>query len=236
MSSGKEVFGPPGFCVRRDIRRVPADVMSRLSRYPVAIIGDGMGRRGVMDAAIKPLSPNWKLCGPAVTVEVRPGDNLMMHVALAVVQPGDVLVVNAHGNLSCGLWGGIMHAIAAKRGLAGLVIDGAVRDSLELVASGIPVFARGINPCGGDKEGPGQVNFPIACGGVPILPGDAIVGDADGVIVVPAERASDAVAASQQRIDAEKAWLERIAAGELVLPFVVPNLRRYGVLGADETI
>ena len=189
-----------------------------------------------MDAGIKALVPEWKLAGPAVTVEVRPGDNLMIHAALAIAQPGDVLAINAHGNLDCGLWGGILHAVAARRKIAGIVIDGAVRDSAELRAGTIPVFTRGINPCGGDKEGPGQVNFLIACGGVPIQPGDAIVGDADGVVVISRELAAQAPSLAQARIDAERKWLAAIETGEAMLPFVVPTLRRYGVLGPDETL
>ncbi len=230
------ISGPPGFRINRSIERAPASAIAALKVFPVAIIGDAIGRRSVMDAGIKPLVSGWKLAGPAVTVEVRPADNLMIHAALAIVQPGDVLVINAHGNLDCGLWGGILHACAERRKIAGVVIDGAVRDSAELRAGAIPVFTRGINPCGGDKEGPGQVNFPIACGGVPITPGDAIVGDGDGVVVISSELAAQAPALAQARVDAERKWLAAIESGDAMLPFVVPNLRRYGVLGPDETL
>ena len=230
------ISGAPGFRINRSIDRVPASTIAALREFPVAIIGDAIGRRSVMDAGIKPLVPEWKLAGPAVTVEVRPGDNLMIHVALAMTQPGDVLVINAHGNLDCGLWGGILHACAERRNIAGIVIDGAVRDSAELRAGAIPVFTRGVNPCGGDKEGPGQVNFPIACAGVPIQPGDAIVGDCDGVVVISRELAAQAAGLAQARIDAERKWLAAIEAGEAMLPFVVPNLRRCGVLASDEAL
>jgi RraA family protein len=230
------ISGQPGFRLRRAIDRADAKVVTALAKYPVAIVGDALGRRGVMHQAIKPLVPEWKLAGPAVTVEVRPGDNLMIHTGLALAQPGDVLVIDAKGNLDCGLWGGILHALAARRQIAGVVIDGAVRDLAELRASPIPVFARGVNPCGGDKEGPGQVNFPISCGGVPVMPGDVVLGDGDGVLVVPSELSAQAPALAQGRIDAEGKWLAAIDGGVDVLPFVVPNLRRYGVLREDEDL
>lgn len=230
------ISGSPGFRLRRVIDRADQATVAALKTYPVAIICDAIGRRSVMDAAIKPLVPEWKLAGPVVTVEVRPGDNLMIHAGLALAKPGDVLVIDAKGNLDCGLWGGILHALAAQRKIAGVVIDGAVRDSAELRASAIPVFTRGVNPCGGDKEGPGQVNFPISCGGVPVAPGDVVVGDGDGVVVVAAELVQRAPGQAQARIDAESKWLALIENQASALPFVVSNLRRYGVLRDDEDL
>jgi len=232
------MLGRPGFCIVPEIARPAPDVVRRLGAFPVAIIGDGLGRRAIMDAGIKPLDPRPTMAGPAVTVEVPPADNLMIHAALQVARQGDVVVVNAQGDLGYGLWGELMTQIAMRKKLAGLVIDGAVRDGRELSTIGFPVFARGVNPTGGGKDGPGQVNLPIACAGVPVMPGDIVVGDADGVIVVPAAQAEAAIRFAQARVDAEAAWMRAIEEGRpegLRPDWLLPALREAGLLGdADE--
>jgi 4-hydroxy-4-methyl-2-oxoglutarate aldolase len=230
------VLGKPGFCIVTDIARPYADKLAALGRYPVSIVGDGLGRRGVMHAAIKALDQKSILCGPAVTVEVRAGDNLMIHAALAIAKRGDVLVVNAHGDTDAGLWGGLMTRSALKLGLAGIVIDGAIRDRAEIVEFGFPTFARGASPCGGDKEGPGQVNRPISCGGVPVNPGDVILGDGDGVIVVPSAMLDEALAGATARHDAEARRVSEIEKGLLHQSWLLSTLRKAGVLGADESL
>jgi len=230
------VLGKPGFCIVTDMARPEAEKLAALRRYPVSIIGDGLGRRGVMHAAIKALDQKSVLCGPAVTVEVRAGDNLMIHAALAIAKRGDVLVVNAHGDTDAGLWGGLMTRSAMALGIAGIVIDGAVRDRAEIIEFGFPTFARGVCPCGGDKEGPGQVNLPTSCGGVPVNPGDAILGDGDGVIVVPSAMIDEALAGAALRQDAEAKRVAEIEKGALHQSWLMSTLRKAGVLGSEESL
>jgi regulator of RNase E activity RraA len=239
MNKQRKVYGKPGFCVVAEIERPPREIVEQLSQFPVAIVGDAIGRRGVMDPGIKELNRDLKMCGTAVTVETRAGDNLMIHAALKIAQAGDVLVVNTHGDISVGGWGELTTLMSIRKALAGLVIDGAVRDSLELAASGFPVFCRGVNPCGGGKEGTGQVNLPISCGGVAVHPGDVIVGDADGVVVVPLAMAEQVMAAARKCIENEQRRREAIAGDDLegIYPkWLIPTLRAKGVLSEDETL
>lgn len=230
-------LGRPGFCIVTQIERPRAELVHALGRYPVATIGDSFGRRAIMDAGIKPLDPSLVMAGPAVTVEVAPADNLMIHAALRLAQEGDVLVVNAHGNLDYGLWGEITTAVAIRKKLAGVVIDGAVRDVRELSQCGFPVFARGVNPTGGGKNGPGQLNMPVSCGGVAVMPGDIVVGDADGIIVVPSAEANNAIRIAQERLDAEAERVNEIRNGPpeaLNSAWITETLRAAGVLQKDE--
>lgn len=239
MSKSNKVYGQPGFCLVKEINRVQKETIEQLAKFKVAIIGDGMGRRGIMDQGIKPLNPDLKMCGSAITVELRPGDNLMLHAALKIAQPGDVIVVNAQGNLSTSCWGELTTRMSIRKGLAGCVIDGALRDSRELVSIGFPVFCRGINPCGGGKEGTGQVNMPISCGGITVHPGDLVVGDADGVVIIPQQLSENAIKWAQHRHDVEKKRFADIAGEdpEGIYPkWLIPTLRDKGVLGENDTI
>lgn len=184
-----------GFRVRSKIDRVEPSVIEECGAASVANIGDAQGRFSIMDFRIKPVNgPGVKMAGAAVTVRVRPGDNLMIHKALALAQEGDVLVVDAQGSCTNGLWGALMTRTALRKGVSGLVIDGGVRDAAEIRELGFPVFARAVIAAGGDKEGPGEVNVPISCGGVAVMPGDLVVGDEDGVAVVARVTAADVLA------------------------------------------
>lgn len=235
----KRIFGQPGFCIVPDIRRPAADKIAALGAYAVAVTGDSLGRRCIMDSAIKPLDPSMKLRGPAITVEVHPADNLMIHAALKLARPGDVLVVNARGDTQHGVWGEITTSVAARKKLGGLVIDGAVRDRLEIVESGFPVFCRAVAPLGGGKEGPGQVNLPVSCGGLAVNPGDVVVGDADGVLVIPADMLDVAIEGAEKKRVAEEKRLSAIRDGgddEIYPSWLIPTLRAKGVLGEEETI
>ncbi|TRY22993.1 RraA family protein, partial [Geobacillus sp. LEMMJ02] len=136
----------------RDIERVSPELVQAAARYQAAILADVAGRRGTVHGRVRPLSPKMKVAGPAVTVEVRAGDNLAIHAALAVAKPGDVVVVDGKGDISCALLGEIMAAQAKASGIAGIVIDGAVRDAHELANGDYPVFSAGLNPCGPTKS------------------------------------------------------------------------------------
>jgi len=233
------MYGKPGFCIEPEIRRPARETVDALSKFAVAVIGDGLGRQRIMDAGIKPLDPKVPLCGPAITIEVDPADNLMIHAALKLAKPGDVLVVNAHGDVNHGVWGEIMTSMAVRKKLGGLVIDGSVRDSLDVIACGLPVFSRGVCPLGGSKDGAGQVNLPISCGGVAVNPGDVVVGDADGVIVIPQALLAEAIDKATKKVAAEAKRLDSIRNGkesEIYPSWLIPTLRAKGILGENEDL
>ncbi len=236
---GAKIYGKPGFCLVKDIERGNLEDLKKLAEYPVALIGDGYGRRAIMDAGIKPLNPKLKMFGSAITVETHPADNLMIHAAIRIAQEGDVLVINAQGCLSNGVFGDLLCNTAVRKKLGGIIIDGAVRDSLELMESGLPIYARGINPMGGGKEGPGQVNMPTCCGGVAVNPGDMVIGDADGVIIIPAADVQVAIQGAQAKVDAENIRMQAIKDAPLdgiSAPWLIPTLIKYGVLNEGDEI
>jgi len=183
---------PAGYRINPRAEGPAAQVVEAFKSIPVAAIGDAMSRNvGTLGLRQYHARLDAVLCGPAVTVRVRPGDNLMIHKALMMVQPGDVLVIDGGGDVSQALVGGLMRTTCVARKLAGLVIDGAIRDLCEWAEDGMPIFARAHTHRGPSKDGPGEINVPISCAGMAVLPGDLIVGDADGVIAVPAADAAD---------------------------------------------
>jgi RraA family protein len=220
----------------RSIERVPAALVEAARKFQASILADVGGRRGTLGGRIQPLSRNMKLAGPAFTVEVRPGDNLMIHAALVLAQPGDVIVVDGKGELSCALTGALMAAHAEKAGIAGFVIDGAVRDTEDCAKGRFPIFAAGANPNGPLKNSGGRINWPVSLAGTTVNPGDLIVGDADGVVVVPREMAAEIVGAAQAKVDAEAERMKAIGRGELVQGWVAEGLKSVGVLGKNEKL
>jgi len=222
--------------IRRNFERVSADLAAKAERFQASILADVGGRRGTLGGRIQPLARGMKVAGPAFTVEVRPGDNLMIHAALVLAKPGDVIVVDGKGDLSCALTGALMAAHAQKAGIAGFVIDGAVRDTDECARGSFPIFAAGANPNGPLKNSGGRINWPVSLAGTSVNPGDLIVGDADGVVVVPREMAAEIIGAAQAKVDAEAERMKAIDRGELVQGWVAESLKNVGVLGKDETI
>ena len=222
--------------IRRTIERVPASLVKAARAFQASILADVGGRRGTLGGRIQPLSKSMKIAGPAFTVEVRPGDNLMIHAALQLAQPGDVIVVDGKGDLSCALTGALMAAHAQKAGIAGFVIDGAVRDTDECARGSFPIFAAGANPNGPLKGAAGRINWPVSLAGTPVNPGDLIVGDADGVVVVPRETAAEIVKAAQTKVDSENQRMAAIGRGELKQAWVAESLKSVGVLGKDESL
>jgi regulator of RNase E activity RraA len=223
--------------IRRDFTRVSADVARRAAGFQAAILADVAGRRGTLNGRIAPVSPEMKCAGPAFTVEVRPGDNLMIHTAMTMAKPGDVLVIDGKGDRTCALMGAIMINACRQLKLAGVVIDAAIRDSLELRELGFPVFAVGANPNGPTKFVPGRINWPISCGGIAVAPGDLIVGDADGVVVVEREKAASLLDAAQKKVDDETARIAAIKQGKDLRPqWLEGSLRAAGLLKEGETL
>ncbi len=178
---------PIGFRVFTKRELPPKELINAFKHIPVANIADCMGRLSAMSSQIRRMSaPSAEnMTGAALTVKARPGDNLMIHKALNMVEPGDIVVVSNGGDRSQSLIGEIMLTYGKCRGLAGMVLDGPMRDVESIYGMGVPMYAAGSTPGGPYKEGPGEVNVPIACGGIHVDPGDIIVGDGDGVIVIP---------------------------------------------------
>ncbi len=223
--------------IRREFQRVAPDVVRRAASYQAAILADVAGRRGTLHGRIAPVSPEMKCAGPAFTVEVRPGDNLMIHTAMTMAKPGDVLVIDGKGDRTCALMGAIMINACRQLKLAGVVIDAAIRDSLELRELGFPVFAVGANPNGPTKFVPGRINWPISCGGIAVAPGDLIVGDADGVVVIEREKAASLMEAAQKKVDDETARIADIKQGKELRPkWLEGSLRAAGLLKEGETL
>lgn len=183
---------PAGYRINPHVEGPAPEIVAAFREIPVAAIGDSMSRNiGTVGLRQYHARLSTVLCGPAVTVRVRPGDNLMIHKALMMVQPGDVLVIDGGGDVSQALVGGLIRTTCVAKKLGGLVIDGAVRDLCEWAEDGMPIFARGHTHRGPSKDGPGEVNVPVSCAGLVVMPGDLVVGDADGVIAVPAAEAAD---------------------------------------------
>ena len=223
--------------IRRDFTRVAPAVVTRASGLAASVLADVAGRRGTLDSRIQPLSRSLRMAGPAFTVEVRPGDNLMIHAAIALSNPGDVLVVDGKGDTTCALMGAIMVTACRKLGLAGVVLDGAHRDSEEILALGFPVYSVGSNPNGPTKNVPGRINWPISCGGIAILPGDLIVGDGDGVVAIERERAESLLALADKKVQDERARIADIESGRDIRPkWLDGALRAAGLLRDGETL
>jgi RraA family protein len=222
---------------RRDIERVSPEVVAKASAFAASILADVAGRRGTLDGRVAPVTPRMRLAGPAFTVEVRHGDNLMIHAAMALAKPGDVLVIDGKADRTAALMGSIMIHACEKLGLAGVVIDGSVRDTEELRELGCPVYAVAANPNGPTKFVPGRINWPISCGGVAVRPGDLIVGDADGVVVIEREKAPSLLDAAARKVDEERKRLDGIAAGRDIRPkWLEGALRAAGVLKEGEAL
>jgi 4-hydroxy-4-methyl-2-oxoglutarate aldolase len=200
--------------VIRDFDRPPQELMKQLGDIPTGILSDCMNRMQSLDAGIRPIVPGLKVCGPAFTIQSVESNNWGAHQALVLAKSGDVLVLAARGGMQNAVWGHVMTEAAKQRGLAGIIIDGCIRDSAENRSDNLPIFARGTCPAGPHKGWPCNLNVPVSCAGVAVLPGDIIVGDDDGVVVVPASRAIQVLEESTKRMAMEKDWYRRLEAGE----------------------
>lgn len=234
----------PGFRIRENFPRLDTELMKRFQEFEVPDISDSLNRLYALDAAITSQSNrNHRLCGPACTVHVFPGDNLMVHKALDVAKPNDIVVVDGHGTRGMNaVLGDIICTKAKHRGIAGFIVDGLVRDMPGIEHLDFPVFARGTTPVGPLHRGPGEINCPISCGGVVVNPGDVMVADASGIVVVPRLWAEEIL----QRLEAHKEHQERYLAavrrGEFSNAWVDELLRLHecqiesGKVGADEVL
>ena len=217
-----------GLKVLKRRRAASAALAAQIIGLPVANVSDCMSRLFAGGARLRPMHSGRMMSGPALTVRTRPGDNLMIHKALTMAQPGDVIVVDAGGDLTNALFGEIMMATAVKRGVAGIVLNGAVRDSEEIGEGYFPLYAAGVTHRGPYKDGPGEINVTISIDGMVIRPGDLILGDADGLLCVPMEDAEALLAATHKKMEQEKQMLADIAAGRLDTAWIDAALTRIG--------
>ncbi|MBV9890670.1 MAG: RraA family protein [Rhizobacter sp.] len=223
--------------VIRDFERVDPGVVEQAARYPSSILADVAGRRGALSGRIAPLAPSMRFAGPALTVEVRPGDNLMIHAALAIVKPGDVILVDGKGDLSSALMGEIMCQQAVALGVAAVVIDGAVRDGEAIRELGFAMYAAGLNPNGPTKFVPGRLNHPISIGGVTVNPGDLVVGDGDGVTVIERDKAAAMLPLAAEKLASETKRIADIKSRKALRPgWLDAALRAAGVIKEGESL
>ena len=221
------------------VRRIPradAGAIKVLGNAGTATVHEAQGRTGLLRPYMRPIYPAARVAGPAVTVSCQAGDNLMIHASLDVVQPGDVLVVVTTSESTDGMFGELLGVSCQAHGVTGLIIDAGVRDSTELTAMNFPVWAKAISAQGTVKSTAGDVNIPVVCAGAIINPGDVIVADADGIVVVPREKAAQVAQASEQRLAKEEKSRQRLRSGELGLDMygMRAKLAELGVEFVDE--
>lgn len=203
-------MAPTGFRIMPFARPAPAKIIAALREIATAHLSDNMHRLHAIGPELWPCHSGGRMVGTALTVKVGPGDNLMVHKAIDIVRPGDVIVVDAGGVCTQAIIGEIMSAIAERHGAAGMVIDGAIRDADALAASPFPVYARGVTHRGPYKNGPGEINVPVVIGEAVINPGDIIIGDDDGLLALPQEFAAATIALALAQARKEAAMLKTI--------------------------
>ena len=217
-----------GFQISKRERKVDAAIVARFRELPVANISDSMSRMTAGGPRLRPMHRGGAMAGPAFTVKTRPGDNLMVHKALDIAEPGDVIVVDGGGDLTNSLIGELMSAHAQKRGVAGIAIYGAIRDYDTLHAGTFPVYAAGVTHRGPYKDGPGEINVTIAIAGMVIEPGDLIVGDGDGIVCVPYDQTEAVLKATEAKHRTEIEQFAAIKEGRSDRAWVDAALTRLG--------
>ena len=206
-----------------------SEVIERARKLSTTLLSDVMGCFGAMDYTIKGIVPGMKIFGTAITVSLRPGDNLILHQALYSAQKGYVLVVDGKGHTRNAPFGEIMARAAMAIGIEGIVLDGVVRDRASLLQLGFPVFAKGFVPTGGDKDGPGEINVPISCGGVSVSPGDLVAADDDGVVIVPRHKIERVLELAEKKALQEEKRMLDIMNGKLEPSWLRKKMEPYGL-------
>jgi len=226
-----DIHGGPGFRVRKSIERPDPQVVEGFREFENALVSDLMNRLYTMQRQIRPMVAfQGPVVGPALPVRVFPGDNLMVHAALDLAKPGDVMVVDASGSDMNAAMGDMIATKASHRGIAAFVVDGLVRDLAGIERVGMPVFARGVTPIGPLHRGPGEVNYPVQCGGVVVFPGDVVVADRDGVVVIPREFAPELLERCRRKSKAEADYVSAVRRGEFSNAWVEDELAGSGCL------
>ncbi|MCA0043320.1 RraA family protein [Celeribacter litoreus] len=219
---------PVGFRILNRTQVASKDLVDAYAKLPVANVSDSMSRMTAAGPTLRPMHASGGMAGVALTVKARPGDNLMLHKAIDMAVPGDVIVVDAGGDLTNALMGELMLAYAVKKGVAGFVLNGAIRDVDAFVETNLPTFAAGVSHRGPYKDGPGEINVPISLGGMVIHPGDIVIGDSDGVHCVPLADAEEVLKKTQAKSDAEINQMKAIAEGTNDRTWVDAALTRLG--------
>jgi len=215
--------------IEHEVARPDRDVVAAFEEIPSTIVSDVTGNVGLtMDPGIRPAYDGVEMAGTAITVKAAPGDNLIIHKAITMAEPGDVLVIDCDGYVGTGHVGELMCTSCQANDLAGLVIDGGYRDSREIAEMEFPVYGRGVNPQGPLKQDPGSVNVTVSCGGVSVDPGDIVVGDDDGLAVIPGDGAERVLERAREKLDAEDATREAIEDGTYLF-----DLKGYDELFAE---
>lgn len=216
-----------GFRIFTRINRPDPAIVEGFRGLPVANIGDSMNRSSLLDARLRRIS-RVDLLGPAFTVKSRAGDNLMLHKALDMAQPGDVIVFDGHGDLTTAITGELMMQTAIEKKLGGVIIDGAIRDLAALRELPLPIYAAGVTPAGPYKDGPGEINVPVTVGSVVIHPGDIIVGDEDGIVAIRPGDAADILAKTLKKNAAEVEKMASIKGGTADVSWIGRELAAKG--------
>lgn len=222
-------LGRPGFRILAAPPRLPAELLERFRGMASSNLADAMGRFNFMDPGIRARS-SLPLCGLVVTVNARPADNLMVHKALQMATPGDIVVVSTGGNTTSAVFGELMCHTASAARLGGIVVDGAIRDVEGITRLGFPAFSRSVSPGSCDKDGPGEINVPICCGGAVVSPGDVVVGDADGVAVVPRGDVETVLKLVTELMARESKRISEIEGGALFKAEIDDTLRKHGIV------
>ncbi len=215
--------------IGQEPQALPAEILERAKRLNTTLLCDAMGGTGAMDAAIKPAGPGMKAVGAAMTLNMRPADNLFLHKAISMGKAGFFLVADGKGCLSNAYMGELMAESAQKTGLEGIVIDGAVRDREALIELKMPIYAKGYTPNGPHKDGPGEINFPISCGGVAVNPGDLVLGDDDGVVVVPRHKILEVLADAEKKAAYEEKRKQEIRNGQIAPSWLEARMKAFGL-------
>jgi len=218
-----------GFRIFSNFKRLERELIERFREIPSSNIADVMGRSASIGGEMKAYHrPGLTMAGSAFTVRVSPADNLMMHKALEMAKPGDVIVVDAGGDLTNAITGELMATYAKSKGYEGFVINGAVRDRAGLWELRFPVYAKGLQPRGPYKDGPGEINVPVSCNGVVVNPGDIVIGDDDGLVVIPAHDAENILKKALEKVELERVMMESIRNGTLDQSWVDETLKQKG--------
>lgn len=222
--------GKIGFCINEDINRTDKDILGRLKEIGTCAISDAMKNLNTMHHAIKPIDDEIKFAGNAITVRLKSANNLMLQKAIGLVKEGDIIVVDTYSSASNSILGEMMATAALKNGVSGIVIDGGIRDILELKKMKAPIFAKSVTPALGDRQGLGEINTAISCGGVSVNPGDVVVADANGVVVIAQEAVEEVLKLAEEKVQQDNKWYEEILNGVTVRPNVDEYLRTNGII------
>ena len=219
-----------GFRILERKKKVALNIAKKFLTLPVANVSDSMWRLTAGGSRLRPMHKSGQMAGPALTVKSRPGDNLMLHKAIDMAEPGDIIVCDAGGDLTNSLMGELMLAHAMKRGVGGFVLDGAVRDVEAFLDVNLPVFAAGVSHRGPYKDGPGEINVSVAIDGMVIEPGDLVIGDWDGVLSVPLDDVDSILKKTNEKQAAEAVDMAKIEAGEWDRSWVDKTLKDRGCI------